>query len=164
MARLVRDYNNQRITATVGGKDCHFRSKLEYKWALYLQFLKQGKEIIDWTFEEDLFVFHGEVTAPIQYRPDFKVTEKDGTVVYQETKGYHDGQTNTKLRRMQGHYPETVFDLVLMSIPKKNKAKGAGRRRIAEKYTRRIIDASVIFKQLKGVINFNTPIIMETGF
>lgn len=160
MGRLVRDYNNKPVTATVGGKECHFRSTFEFKWALYLDFLVNAKEIIGWTYEEDLFIFHGEVTAPIQYRPDFKVTEKDGTVVYQETKGYHDGQTNTKLRRMASHYPDTIFDLVLMSIPG-NRAKGANRRRIAEKYTRRIIDAGVIFRQLKGVINFKPPIIMD---
>ena len=73
--------------------------------------------------------------------------ENDGTVVYQETKGYYDGQTNTKLRRMARHYPDTIFELVLQRIPKRG-GKGAGRRRIAAKYTRRIIDASKIFKQI----------------
>ncbi|MCK5609169.1 hypothetical protein KAR91_45260 [Candidatus Pacearchaeota archaeon] len=164
MAKLIRNFNNQRVTATIGVKEYHFRSKLEYRWSLYLEFLKQGGEIQDWFYEKDLFVFPGETTAPVRYLMDFTIIDKDGSTYYNETKGYHDGSTNTKLRRTAKYYPDAIVELVLMSIPKKNKAKGASRRRIAAKYTRRIIDASVIFKQLKGVINFDTPIITESGF
>jgi hypothetical protein len=148
--RIVKVMNNQRVTAKFNGRKCYFRSKLEYCWALYLQFLLEHGKIKDWLYEPDLFIFEGEITAPIQYRPDFKVIELDGTEIYQETKGYHDGSTNKKLQRMQKHFPETTFELVLQHIPKSG--KGVNRRCVAAKYTRRIIDASEIFRQMKGVI------------
>jgi len=149
---ITRQYNNQHITATVGEKKCHFRSKLEYQWAQYLELLKIHEQIVDWDYEPEVFYFLGERTAPVQYRPDFKVIENDGTIVWQETKGYHDGKTNSKFRCMAKHYPGVVIELVLQRIPKHNKGIGANRRRIAEKYVRRIIDASEIFKQCKGII------------
>jgi len=158
--RIVKTMNNQRVTAVIGGKKCNFRSQFEYRWSKYLQFLKAAGEIKDWEYEAELFVFPGEITAPVQYRPDFKVIGNKGTVVYQETKGYHDGSTNRKFQRMAKHYPDVVMELVLQSIPRKG-SKGANRRAVAAKYTRRIIDASVIFKQIKHVVNLEVPKLRE---
>ena len=148
--RIVKVMGNRASTETVGGKTCHFRSQFEYKWAQYLQFLKEQGQIRDWKYESKTFYFSGEKTAPVQYTPDFLVTENDGGYVWQECKGYHDGPTNTKFRRLARHCPDAVMELVLMRIPRRG--KGAGRRRIAAKYVRRIIDASEIFKQLKGML------------
>ncbi|MCK4791205.1 MAG: hypothetical protein KAV87_46160, partial [Desulfobacteraceae bacterium] len=74
--RIIRQYGNQRVTTTVGGKKCYFRSKLEYHWALYLEFLKTNGEIIKWEYEPEIFYFPDEKTASVQYKPDFRVTEK----------------------------------------------------------------------------------------
>jgi hypothetical protein len=150
--RIVKVFNNQRVTAVFSDRTYHFRSKFEYNWALYLDFLKETHEIIEWRYEPEWFYFNGEKRGATKYLPDFRVIEKLGNIVWQECKGWHEGDTNTKLRRMAKHYPDTVFDLVLMKIPKKGKS--ANRRRVAEKYTRRIIDASVIFKQMKGILKF----------
>jgi len=157
---MARVYNNIRVTATVGGQKYHFRSKLEYNWAQYLDFLQSAEEIIDWSYETELFIFHGVTRAPVQYRPDFRVVENDGTAVFQECKGYHDGQTNSKLRLMAKHYPDVVMELVRQNIPKSG-GKGANRLFNAKRYVRRIIDASAIFKQLKGYINFDVPKLRE---
>ncbi len=156
--RIVKVMNNRRITATVGGKKCHFRSGLEYQWALYLEFLKRNREIRDWQFEKKLFNFQdfGYKKGPFMYRPDFTITGKDGLVFYQECKGHHDGATNAKFQRVAKCFPGTVMELVLQSIPKRS-SKGAARRGQASRYVRRIIDASVIFRQLRGVINFELP-------
>ena len=150
--RIVKVMRNRPSTETVGGKTCHFRSQLEYKWAQYLQLLKEQSHIWDWLYEPHTFYFPNEKTAPVQYTPDFQVFVPDIGHFWQELKGYHDGPTNSKLRRMAKHYPDEIFELVLQRIPKKNKAKGAGRRRVAAKYTRRIIDASVIFRQMGALI------------
>ena len=158
--RITKVYNNQRVTATVGGKKCYFRSKFEYCWALYIQFLKDSCQIVDWDYEPKVFYFPNEKTAPVQYRPDFKVIENDGTELWQETKGHHDGKTNRKFQRMRKHYPDIVMELVLQRVPRTG-SKGANRRRVAEKYCRRIIDASAIFKQVKGLINFDVPKLKE---
>lgn len=158
--RIVKVMGNQRVTAIVGGKKCYFRSKFEYAWAKYLQWLKEQKQIRDWSYEPQLFTFAGEITAPVQYRPDFKIVELNGTEFYQECKGYHDGSTNRKFQRMAKHYPGTVMELVLQRIPRKG-SKGANRRRVAAKYTRRIIDASLIFHQIKNVVNLEVPKLRE---
>ena len=158
--RIVKVMRNRASTEVVGGKTCHFRSQLEYKWAQYLQFLKDNDKVIDWEFEPKTFDFQGKgyVKGPFMYLPDFKVVECHGcslckpTIIWQECKGYHDGDTNSKLRRMAQCYPDETMELVLQRIPKKGGHKGAGRRRIAAKYVRRIIDASEIFKQMKGLL------------
>lgn len=154
--RIIRQFGNQCVTATVGGKKCYFRSKLEYHWALYLEFLKTNDEIIEWDYEPKIFYFPDEKTAPVQYRPDFRVVEKINGVVWHETKGHHDGKTNKKFQRMAKHYPDVIMDLVLQSIPKTG-SKGANRRFNAQRYVRRIMDASIIFRQMRGVIDFSTP-------
>ena len=155
MSRIVKVMNNKAVTATVGGKKCYFRSVLEYRWALYLEFLKKGNEIQDWFYEDTLLNFQnrGYKCGPFMYKPDFRVVEKDGKWVFQECKGHHDGQTNSKLQRTAKCYPGTVMELVLQSIPKRS-VKGANRRFNASRYVRRIIDASEIFRQCRGVINF----------
>lgn len=147
---IHREYNATTVQATVGFHDCSFRSKFEHKWAKYLQWLLENNQIEDWEYESRLFFFDGEERGPHKYLPDFKVTENDGTVVWQECKGYHDGATNSKFRRMAKHYPNEVCELILMRFGARG--KGANRRETAERYTRRIIDASQIFSQMKGLI------------
>jgi len=158
--RIVKVMRNQRVTAIVGGKKCYFRSKFEYAWAKYLQWLKDKKQIQDWFYEPKVFTFAGEITAPVQYRPDFKVIEGSGAVVYQECKGYHDGSTNRKFQRMAKYYPDVVMELILQRIPRAG-SKGANRRQVAARYTRRIIDAAVIFQQIKNVVNLEVPKLRE---
>jgi len=153
--RFVRVVNSKRVTATVGGKKCYFRSRLEYRWALYLEFLRRHEGLRDWQYEPRCFVFSGEIKAPVQYRPDFSIVEPNGTEVYQECKGFHDGDTNSKLRKMAKHYPNVIMELVLQRMPKDG--KGTNRRRVAAKYCRRVIDASEIFKQIKGLVDMRIP-------
>jgi len=153
--RIIKVMGNEPVNATIGGKYCHFRSQLEYKWAKYLQFLKNSGEIKDWFYESLEYRFEGEKIAPYVYRPDFEIHNNDGSWYMQECKGWHDGTTNSKFCRMAKHYPDVVMELVLMRIPKnsKGKSKTAHRRAVASKYCRRIIDASEIFKQIKGLVN-----------
>lgn len=143
--RVVKVMGNQPKTATVGGKTYHFRSKFEWCWAQYLQLLKKDGHIHDWKYEPTTFYFPNEKTAPVQYTPDFKIYACTDEDYWQECKGHHDGPTNSKLRRMAKHYPEEIFELVLMRIPKKG--KGVNRRAVAAKYTRRIIDGGKILRQ-----------------
>lgn len=96
---------------TVGGRRAdldnrYFRSMWEANYARYLNWLVEQGEIQGWEYEADTFVFHGETRGAITYRPDFKVTEKDGEVVYHEVKGWMDGLSKTRLKRMKKHYPE----------------------------------------------------------
>jgi len=140
---IRRDFKNISVYATVGYHDCHFRSKFEHKWAKYLQWLLENEQIDDWMYEQKTFYFPEETRGPHHYLPDFRVVENDGTVVWQECKGYHDGACNKKFQRMAKHYPDEICELVLMGF-----GKGAARRETAGRYTRRIIDASIIFSQM----------------
>lgn len=156
--KITREYNSQKITAKVGGKLCHFRSKFEYHWAQYLEILKQSNEIADWEYEPKTFYFENVKTAPVQYKPDFKVICHDGSHFWQETKGEHDGKTNKKLQRMHQQYPDEIFELVLQHIPK-NGIKGANRRQVAQRYARRVFDGTQVLKQLGGMIRKEPPIV-----
>ncbi len=151
--RIIKSMNNTRVRATVGGQKCYFRSKYEYRWAQYLELLKQQGQIKSWSYEPETFHFIGEKTAPVQYTPDFKVIENDGNPVYHEMKGYHDGCTNKKLQRLVKHYSGTVIELYLQGKGKAN------RKATAEKYCRRVADGEEILRQLGGLIRDMPPII-----
>jgi len=157
--RIIRQFNNTRVNTTVGVRTCHFRSILEYQWAKYLQFLLHNGQIKDWFYEETTFDFTlvGYSRGPFIYLVDFDVIENDGETIYQECKGHHDSKTNSKLQRVAACFPEVKIDLVLQRIPKSG-SKGASRRAAAAKYTRRIIDASEIFKQTRGLVDYAPPI------
>lgn len=99
------DYENSKGTM-------YFRSKWEANYALYLDFLKDQGQIKDWEYETDTFVFEKIKFGTRSYRPDFKVFNPDGSFEYHEIKGYMDGRSKTKLRRMVKYYPEIKLILV----------------------------------------------------
>lgn len=98
-------------TRTKGGKradlgDMYFRSAWEANYARYLNWLLENGDIASWEYEADTFIFEGYTRGAMTYRPDFKITEKDGRVVYHEIKGWMDGPSKTRLKRMAKHYPD----------------------------------------------------------
>lgn len=108
---------NQPYSRTKGGKradlgDTYYRSAWEANYARYLNWLKDQGEIVAWEYEADVFVFHGETRGAVTYRPDFKITERDGSVVYHEVKGWMDGPSRTRLKRMKKHYPEVTVIVI----------------------------------------------------
>ena len=84
----------------------YFRSSWEANYARYLNWLISQGEIQGWEYEVDTFVFNGYMRGAVTYRPDFKVTEKDGSIVYHEVKGWMDGPSKTRLKRMAKEYPD----------------------------------------------------------
>lgn len=146
--RIHRKYGNRPETCRIGENTCHFRSQLELKWAKYLQWLLESGEILGWEYEVKTFHFTGYEIGKMSYLPDFRVVENDGTVVWQECKGHHDGPMNTRFKRMAEQYPDELIDLISGKFEKRN----FQRRDTAKRYTRRIVDASQIFKQMKGLI------------
>lgn len=84
----------------------YFRSAWEANYARYLNWLMDQDDIKGWEYEADTFVFEGYTRGAMTYRPDFKVTEKDGRIVYHEVKGWMDGPSKTRLKRMAKHYPD----------------------------------------------------------
>jgi len=145
--RVVKRVTAIATKATVGGKNCNFRSWLELLYGCYLEFLKRAGCILDWDFEPLKFYFEGEKTAPVQYTPDFRIRKLNGEIVFHETKGYHDGETNSKLRRLKKHYPSVKIELWLDGFA----AKTAGRRRTAEKYCLRVGNVKPIFAKFRNL-------------
>ncbi len=148
--RLVINYNNTRVTATIGGKLCKFRSKLEHNYALYLQFLKEQGEIKDWNFEQMNFIFKDEIKGAKSFLVDFDVLNNDGTFEHHETKGWLKGVDVTKFRRVAKYWPEAKLTLIMSG----KKSKDQNRLRMMAKYSERIIFAPDLFGPLKGFLNF----------
>lgn len=90
----------------------YFRSMWEANYALYLDFLVQQGRIKSWEYEVDVFVFNEIQFGTRSYRPDFKVFTNDGLFEYHEIKGYMDGKSKTKLRRMAKYYPDVKLILI----------------------------------------------------
>jgi transposase-like protein len=99
------DYENSKGTM-------YFRSKWEANYALFLDFLVGKKEIENWEYEADVFVFDQIQFGTRSYRPDFKVFYSNGGFEYHEVKGYMDSKSKTKLKRMAKYYPEVKIVLI----------------------------------------------------
>ena len=62
---------------------------------------KDQGEILKWEYEPETFWFEKIKRGVRTYTPDFKVTEKDGSIIFHEVKGYMDARSKTKLKRMK---------------------------------------------------------------
>lgn len=96
----------------IGGKRIFARSAWEANIARYLEFLKSGGYIQEWTHEEECFWFESIKRGVRSYLPDFKVTELDGSVCYWEVKGYFDAKSKTKIKRFKKYYPQHKLRLI----------------------------------------------------
>ena len=138
--------NQYRQRKTYSGKTFTFRSILECNWSHYLDVLQMGGEIQEWDYECRFFDFEDIRHGTTRYKPDFKVIGKDGSVVWHETKGYLDGRSITKIRRMSKYYPEERLWLIFNGIAKTGKqALNINKLRTR---VERVVDARPIFKQL----------------
>jgi len=112
LARAGRFGNIQRGWFRVNGRRMFFKSKWKANYALYLAFLKKQRQIKNWQYEPDVFIFHKIQFGTRSYRPDFKVTNSFGDIEYHEVKGWMDAQSKTKLRRMAKYYPKIKIVLI----------------------------------------------------
>ncbi len=107
----------------IAGERKYFRSSWEYKYACYLQMLKNQGEIKHYEFEPHTFWFLKIMRGVRSYKPDFKVTYRDkefdvmgkatefDRVEWHEVKGWLDPKSKTKLKRMAKYYPNEVIVL-----------------------------------------------------
>ena len=106
--------------AVIGGKRNFYRSKWEYRYALYLQLLKEQNHIKDWVHEPRTFYFDGIKRGTNNYKPDFMVTFPSGKQEYFEIKGYETSKDLTKYRRMAKYHPDIVLNVIKGDWFKKN--------------------------------------------
>jgi len=97
----------------IGGTRKFYRSRWEANYARFLEFQRLQGWIAKWEHEAKTFWFDGIRRGCVAYLPDFKVTLPDGGVEYHEVKGWMDGKSRTKLKRMAKFHPAVrvrVFD------------------------------------------------------
>ena len=106
----------QRVThkgwLEIDGKRMYLKSNWERRYALYLDFMKKHKHIVDWWYEPETFWFEGIKRGTNNYKPDFKVQFPSGNFEFYEVKGYYDAKSLTKIKRMAKYHPNTKLNLV----------------------------------------------------
>lgn len=96
----------------VAGRRVYFRSRWEANYARYLEWLKSIGNIADWEHEPETFWFEKIKRGCVSYLPDFRVTNKDGSVEYHEVKGWMDARSKTKIKRMAKYHPKVKLIIV----------------------------------------------------
>jgi len=95
-----------------GGIRKYYRSRWEANYGRYLEWLKQRGDILSWEHEPEVFWFEGIKRGHLSYLPDFRITEKDGSVVFHEVKGWMDAGSKTKIKRMAKYHPKVKLIIV----------------------------------------------------
>ena len=98
--------------AEIGGKKNFYRSRWEYRYALYLEFMKKHGHIKEWEHEPETFWFDGIRRGTNNYKPDFRVTFPSGNIEYFEVKGYESAKDRTKYKRMAKYHPNIILRVV----------------------------------------------------
>lgn len=89
-----------------------FRSRWEANYARVLNFLIEHNQIAAWEYEPETFWFESIRRGVRSYTPDFKITGVDGSVWYEEVKGFMDAKSKTKLKRMKKYHPHVAIKVI----------------------------------------------------
>lgn len=81
-------------------------------YAKYLQFLKEKNLILEWEYEPETFWFLEIKRGCRSYKPDFKITNLDGTFYWGEVKGFLDAKSKTKIKRFNKYYPNEKLVII----------------------------------------------------
>ena len=108
--RIVKQYNNIREVCEIGGKRCHFRSRLEKRVAEYLELLKVSGIIKDWDYEFMNFKFPDD-----SWLIDFTVRENDNEIYHLEVKGHFEARDRKKLKLLFKYFPQARVLYVMQS-------------------------------------------------
>lgn len=128
-------YGNVPVNAIVGDKRVQFKSKLEYRWAQHLEFMKQLGEIKDWFYEFHTFRDFPKDQKVKEYTPDFLVRMNDNTFEYHETKGMLSGFDIKKFKLILMERPYVKLTIIFWSKPKIT----AHRKDQLERFAHRVI-------------------------
>lgn len=97
-----------------GEKRYYLKSLWEINYAHYLEFLKKNGTIQEWEYEPEFFEFPKENyrTGPFYYKPDFRITNKNGTTEWHEVKGWMNNSSKKKIKRFHTHYPKEELHII----------------------------------------------------
>ena len=108
--RIKCSWRAERIK--IGNREYYFRSSWEKIYAFYLEDLKKKKEIKNWYYEPEMFIFHKRKVFPRSYKPDFKIIPNSGNIYFDEVKGWMDERSKVALQNMKKYYPEVVINII----------------------------------------------------
>jgi len=134
-SQIKYKYGNVPVEAIVDGQRIKFKSKLEYRWAQHLDFLKQAGEIKDWFYEFHTFRDFPDNQKVKEYTPDFLVRLNDNTFEYHETKGMLSGYDIKKYKLVLMERPSVKLIVIFWGKPKISVHK----RDQIERFTHRVI-------------------------
>ena len=148
MARICYEWRNEPQHVILAGREFHFKSKIEYKWAMYLQRLLELGAIDFWGYETKTFQFAERYRMKRQYTPDFEVRETHGDLkrtCFHEVKTALRQTDIMRFKRMAADYPKVTMVLVLPCCR-------TGRQSIlrcnALKYVQRVVYCNPLFNKL----------------
>ncbi len=110
--RTKKRYPSNQGWKVVGERRIYFRSLWEVTYANYLQSLKGMKIISEWEYEPKTFWFLEIKRGCRSYKPDFRITNLDGSHYWVEVKGFMDSKSKTKIKRMSKYYPDEKLVIV----------------------------------------------------
>ncbi len=106
-----------KLTREVGGKCCTFRSKLEYRYSVYLQLQKEQNYIDNWWYEDEkLELVQPKTGNKVNYLPDFTVQMADNEYEFHECKGWFPPKDAMKLKLAAQQYDNPIV-LVFAKAP-----------------------------------------------
>lgn len=147
----------ERLTREVGGKTHTFRSKGEYRWAVWCQLRKEQGIITEWWYEDEKMEIETKCGDKKYYRPDFTIETEDG-FEFEEFKGFFPPKDYTKIRLAAQQYenPITLIFARLKSNSKNSSIRAQyGRAQRLEPFLKRIIYTADrdIFKPIKHLFD-----------
>lgn len=110
--------NVKRGWEVVNNKNIFFASQGEYRYYLYLDFLKKHKSIKDFEYQPKSFDFSQWIKhGTNRYRVDFKIIENNGEEIWIEIKSTNnldkmDQKSRTKIKRFKKYYPKLIFRII----------------------------------------------------
>jgi len=118
---MGRIANVQKVRADVGGRMITFRSKLEYRWAVWCQFRKELGHIIDWWYEDTPVMLETRIYKNKKvYIPDFTIENLNGEYEFEETKGFFSQKDKGKMKLAAQQY-ENPITLIFKNLPANSK-------------------------------------------
>lgn len=96
----------------IGEKRIYARSAWEANIGRMLEWRRKLGDISDWEHEPMTFWFEAIRRGVRSYKPDFRVTNNDGSQHFIEVKGWMDARSKTTLRRMKKYHPSIQIDLI----------------------------------------------------
>ncbi len=140
----------ERLTREVGGKTCTYRSKLEYRWAVWCQLRKEQGIITEWWYEDETLELETKCGDTKRYIPDFTIETEDG-YEFEETKGWFTAPSATKIKLAAQQYD---LPITLIFANKPNRVQFNRAKRLEPHIKRIIYNADRdIFKPIKHLFD-----------